>query len=190
MCLLSPSAQEYYVTPSPPPNPACPTDKHCHTLSYYANNTSTIFGEGKNISLLFLDGYHETDHLYIYQVQCLILAGADGSFNNGTPQAVVKMRNFTLSNGTLLRLENIALTESHMDVRSVERFVSRNVLYEITSLEIVSYSTKAVNIENSKFTGGDFFWHIKRQSSFPNRGDYKYSWHRNCFYYRNKWRFN
>ena len=57
--LLSPSllcgAQEYYVTPTQPPNTACPSGKPCHTLNDYAKNASSLLSRKDNVSLLFLD---------------------------------------------------------------------------------------------------------------------------------------
>ena len=60
--LLSPlplsGAQEYCVTPTQPPNPACPSGKPCHTLNDYAKNSSDLFSGKDDVSLLFLDGLH------------------------------------------------------------------------------------------------------------------------------------
>ncbi len=62
LCPLSLEAQEYYVTPTPPPNPDCPLDQPCHTLSYYASNVSSLFYDRENrenVYLLFIDGVQQ-----------------------------------------------------------------------------------------------------------------------------------
>ena len=56
----------YYVTPTPPPNLACPTGSPCHTLDNYAVNTSQLFGNEENITLIFLDGFHELNHDLVF----------------------------------------------------------------------------------------------------------------------------
>ena len=67
-CLLSviagrsSAAEEYYVSPTPLPNPNCPQGNHCHTLNQYAINSSQFFDNIENIFLLFLDGVHNLTH--------------------------------------------------------------------------------------------------------------------------------
>ena len=51
-------AEEYYVSPTQPPNPACPSGKPCYTLNDYAKNASSLFSGKGDVSLLFLDGVH------------------------------------------------------------------------------------------------------------------------------------
>ena len=54
--------QEYFVSPTPLPNPRCPQVNFCHTLNQYAANSSHFFNKIDNISLLFLDGVHNLIH--------------------------------------------------------------------------------------------------------------------------------
>ena len=74
-------AQEYYVTPTQPPNPACPSGKPCHTLNDYAKNSSDLFSGKDDVSLLFLDGLHNlSDYsLEITNKMCLTIAGVNVS---------------------------------------------------------------------------------------------------------------
>ncbi len=44
----------------PPPKAACPSD-NCHTLSYYASNSLSIFSGQQNVSMFFLPGIHTAD---------------------------------------------------------------------------------------------------------------------------------
>ena len=49
---------DYYVTPSLPPSPDCNKFKECHTLEYYAVNSSHFFYNKSNVSLIFFNGTH------------------------------------------------------------------------------------------------------------------------------------
>ncbi len=94
LCPLSPEAQEYYVTPTPPPNPDCSLDQPCHTLSYYASNTPSLFNNTDNVSLLFLDGFHTFNvSLEMYQVHSLTIAGVNELLEVQTSQVVIKYVN-------------------------------------------------------------------------------------------------
>ena len=67
---------EYYVTPTPGPNPDCPAGKPCHTLYEYARDNSSFFGNQANASLIFLSGVHNLNRsLDIMEMNQLILTG-------------------------------------------------------------------------------------------------------------------
>ena len=51
-------AVDYYVTPTPPPNPGCPIGKPCYTLNYYADHSQELFPNNFNVSMFFLGGSH------------------------------------------------------------------------------------------------------------------------------------
>ncbi len=102
-------AQEYYVTPTPPPNLDCPPEKPCHTLSYYASNASLLSNK-ENVSLVFLDGNHtlgtgsEENLLPIEFVQILFIKSFIGTKRNGV--SVVSIQ-FYLYNIYNLYVENM-----------------------------------------------------------------------------------
>ncbi len=147
-------ALEYHVTPTPLPNPACPMDKPCNTLAYYTSGNSTIFSEGQNVSLLFLDGYHEVDIVFIVEfskVQSLTLTSANKLFNNGAPRAIIKINTLSVRSAALFKLENIAVTNSNLVSGSVTQLVSQNVHYQRVFFLMTSVSTEIVSIENSAF---------------------------------------
>ncbi len=74
--LLTCGAQEYYVTPTPPPNPNCPSNEICETLSYYAVNGSTLLSHKDNVSLIFLEGDHSTtEYLYVQKTNFMTVMG-------------------------------------------------------------------------------------------------------------------
>ena len=109
--LLSPlplsGAQEYYVTPTQPPNPACPSGKPCHTLNDYAKNASFLFSGKDDVSLLFLDGTHTlSDSLDITNTTNVTMAGV----NVSTIKAGIRTENWiTISSVNIFRMENISL---------------------------------------------------------------------------------
>ena len=76
---------DYYVTPTPPPNLACPSGSPCHTLDNYAVNTSQLFGNEENITLIFLDGVHELNHdLVLSNLQEVVIMGLNNSLVDDT----------------------------------------------------------------------------------------------------------
>ena len=139
LCPLSPEAQEYYVTPTPPPNPDCPLDQPCHTLSYYVSNTPSLFNDRENVSLLFLDGVHVieikdmTTYSPIQKVKYLTIAGVNGLFDNGTPRASIQSDvsfPLRLTNVLVLEIKNIKLRRAHLSIENVKWFKSQNTFYE------------------------------------------------------------
>ncbi len=68
---------EYYVTPTPPPNPNCPGfEVLCETLTFYANNSNSLLTNKNSISLIFLEGNHSTmDNFYARQNNFTIVTG-------------------------------------------------------------------------------------------------------------------
>ena len=102
-------AQEYYVTPTPPPNAACPPDKPCHTLSYYASNAEHLFNTKENVSLFFLDGNHtlvDRLSLEIEQTHFLTVATINSSFNVPSPQASLLSVSIIMENISNLIVSN------------------------------------------------------------------------------------
>ena len=70
---------EYYVTPSQPPNKACPPGEPCYTLNEYALNYSTqLSNREDNVSLMFIGGSHNLDYtLKITNVKLLSIGSVD-----------------------------------------------------------------------------------------------------------------
>ncbi len=152
LCPLSPEAQKYYVTPTPPPNPDCPLDQPCHTLSYYASNASSLFNDRENVSLLFLDGVHNLDiSLVISQVQSLTIEGVNGLFNNGTPRASIQFNQAFPLQLKLLEVKNIKLLQAILSLFNVEWFISQNTFYEDSAVYILSATAKRVHITGSNY---------------------------------------
>ena len=57
-------AVNYYVTPSEPPNPACPAGETCETLDHYARNISKYFDGKDNVTMVFLGGIHKSTQCF------------------------------------------------------------------------------------------------------------------------------
>ena len=55
------SGVEYFVSPTPLPNPNCPEKSICHILSDYVRGSQLFFNSHNNISLLFLNGTHNLE---------------------------------------------------------------------------------------------------------------------------------
>ena len=161
LCPLSPEAQKYYVTPTPPPNPDCPLDQPCHTLSYYASNASSLFNDRENVSLLFLDGVHNNImdiSLVISRVQSLTIAGVNESLDDKNPRASIQ---FTLrmTNVSVLTVNNIQL-QSDLIICHVEWFICQDTIYENLTVSIFSSTTKGVLITDSTFLRSDIVAHF------------------------------
>lgn len=102
-------ASEFYVTPTQPPNPACPDEKPCYTLSDYASNESTLLNSEDNVSLLFLDGQHilTNQSLELSNIHNLTISGANDYFS---PQATIQAIVVSISNVSVLIMQNISIT--------------------------------------------------------------------------------
>ena len=109
-------AVEYYVTPTSPPNPSCPSDHPCYTLDQYNQNASQFFTEKGNLTLIFLDGIHNlSKHLLINNFDNVILAVNTNHFHNteitkDTPTATfrfVQRSHLELNNVVHLQIENV-----------------------------------------------------------------------------------
>ena len=84
------AVNEYYVTPTPAPNPYCPHDKPCHTLNEYARNSSSFFNNQTSIVLFFLNGRHKLTScdLLISKIESINFTVAQSNFK---PQAIIQM---------------------------------------------------------------------------------------------------
>ena len=148
--LLSPlplsGAQEYYVTPTQPPNPACPSGKPCHTLNDYAKNASFLFSGKDDVSLLFLDGIHTlSDSLEITNTtNVTMVAGV-----NVSTIRVVKINPkteswITISSVSIFRMENISLEGFYYNYANIARI-------SLEGIQIVTQNNLAVT---------NFYFHI------------------------------
>ena len=106
------SCDEFYVTPTQPPNTACPAGKPCHTLNYYANNASFSFNDTNNVALFFLDGVHVlTDQEFVLSnIHNLTLSGINDNFDIRIPQTVIKAVSIMISNVSYLNIRIINIT--------------------------------------------------------------------------------
>ena len=96
---------EYYVTPTSPPNTDCP--QPCHTLDYYALNT-TLLSNKENVSLLFLEGRHYLNHdLKISGIKKICLT----QFHSRSEITVIcdNHRHILFENITHLKISNLSI---------------------------------------------------------------------------------
>lgn len=161
-------AEEYYVTPTQPPNPACPSGKPCHTLNDYAKNTSSLFSGKDDVSLLFLDGVHILNLGYtileISNTTSLTMAGVNVSSMADNPKIYVKS-DIAIMNVSLIHMENISI-DAHNDdiipyndvtVTDVKNFTLNQLVLTNCLLVIVGTAEVHITISNSiyQFTSMD-----------------------------------
>ena len=164
--------QEYYVTPTPPPNPACPPDKPCHTLNYYSDNSSFLFTGRENVSLLFLNGLHESSgqSLTIKTVHTLIIAGVNDLFNTDDSQVLIIGISLTTTFTSDITMENIAIHNSSVSWQFLKWLKLQHVIFEHTRMSTFSPEVNGGFINHSKFSFSPLFllWTFTSTSSTNN----------------------
>ena len=129
-------AEEYYVTSTEPPNPACPSGKPCHTLNYYASN-ATLLDKKQNISLFFLKGTHNsTNHPFVLtSIQYLVVSSvSNASFKLVNPQVTIATANISFTNVSFMQMENIHLFDVVLYLNDSHWLCSNSVVYHNTKL--------------------------------------------------------
>ncbi len=113
------AAQEYFVTPTPPPNPNCPSDKPCQTLDYYATNT-TLLSNKNNVSLIFLEGNHQTSFFDVANSTTMTVAG------NNKEKVNILCSIFSLENVSNLTVKNLSFNNCYITFGSGHGLSSNN----------------------------------------------------------------
>ena len=169
LCPLSPEAQEYYVTPTPPPNPDCPLDQPCHTLSYYASNASSLFNNRDNVSLLFLDGPHNFNvSLEIVRVHYLTIAGATEILDLEYPQTVIKYLELHLETVLVFNIEKVTLEHSIISIFNVEVFNNQRTTYKHSTFSFNSVNAAQILIGQSKFMSTETIFSLQFAANVTN----------------------
>ncbi|XP_064405272.1 uncharacterized protein LOC135350422 isoform X1 [Halichondria panicea] len=150
LCPLSSKAQEYYVTPTPPPNPDCPADKPCHTLNYYANNTSSLLDSRENVSLLFLDGFHDSKVISIYHVCSLTIAPVSNSTLVSIRKTLLRIQSVSM-----LSLKSVSFKTAKLELIDVNWYSSQQTVFENSTIFAPSIRS-GVMIRNSVFMLSSF----------------------------------
>ena len=126
-------AVKYYVTPTPPPNPACPSDHPCYTLDQYRQNASQFFTEKGNLTLIFLDGIHNlSKSLSINNFKYVIItANTNDSHNpNHVPAVTIQLAEqstLTFSNLVRLQVHGVAIESKQLTVTNTATVILREV---------------------------------------------------------------
>ena len=170
-------ALEYYVTPSDVPhNPACPSDKPCHTLNNYAKNSSVWFHDKRSIiSLLFLDGEHNLteDNLQISSIDEIVIAGVNVSSSDTKDQCptihILSGCTIMLSQLSMVRIENVSLVSNFepfkfplsvsLKTTGVQNFTLYNMVSTNCSFKIETTSLMLCRGCSYYYTSIDF-WNI------------------------------
>lgn len=161
-------AVEYYVTPTPTPNPECPVDKPCHTIDEYAQRSSEFFNDQASISLLFLNGIHNltfgsimiTD-IKLFEMNSLrAIRGVYTNYPNFTVSIRIMCEecNITVQNGDLVKLEHI-LVISNADYRDQTRTTIRMVNISAVRKNIVALQKCNVvlyNVSNAELLEAEY----------------------------------
>ncbi len=146
--LLTCGAQEYYVTPTSPPNPNCPSDKLCQTLDYYANNASGLINGRENVSLLFMSGYHYSETIFeIANVDNFTIAGLDYQEIAST---TISLTQILISNGTMFTLKNIAISDTLLNVSDFQSMKNSKILCENSILSLRALQVDSILLTNSR----------------------------------------
>ena len=153
--------KEYYVTPTPAPNPDCPPGKECHTLYEYARDNSSYFGNKTNASLIFLNGVHNLNRsLYIQEMNQLILTGEKVVSNLENPEVIVDCAecNITLYDMQEISLQVLSLSFSTKQfagftIEKVNYFTQRNTSINLQTY-IIFYRVTSVDIFQSEYING------------------------------------
>ena len=153
--------QEYYVSPIPPPNPNCPSDKPCHTLRYYASNSSTLLSGRENISLIFLEGVHNSVHmtLEISDFTLLTLMGSSEFIFNNPEVEILNLTAF-IANGSSLVVKNFAMHFSQFNVTNVSNVNSYQLLLNGVVSTIIANTVNSISLLKSKLVASQWllFW--------------------------------
>ena len=158
-------AEEYYVTPTQPPNPACPSGKPCYTLNDYAKNASDLFSGKDDVSLLFLDGVHilAGQDLEITNTMSVNMAGVNVSNTADIPVIhIIKYSQISIMNVSILCMGNVSI-EGYIDdrtdssrpsttsisVKGIQSFTQNQLVTTNASLEILG--AVEVHMTNSRY---------------------------------------
>ena len=153
------TAEEYYVTPTDPPNPACHSGKPCYTLNHYAKNSSYLFSGKNEVILLFLDGIHDLSEqsLEISDTVSLTMAGVNVSHILENPQIhIFNGMNIGIGDISFFVVEHLTVFADNEDidvynvlVYGVQRFIQYFVVATNCTFEIEE--TTGVYIHDSTF---------------------------------------
>ena len=155
---------EYYVTPTPAPNPECPRDKPCHTLNEYAQNSSSFFNNQSSIVLLFLNGRHNLTScdLLISKIDFINFTGAVSNFNMLKLQVVIQIDwIIRLVNASAVHMHNVVIISSQpyttnaLEIIDVAEFTCYQVtIFLGPRCSLYLQNVRAVNISGSRFADG------------------------------------
>ena len=91
-----------YVTPTPPPNPDCPSGMPCQTLQHYFNNKS-LTEQRDNLTLIFISGEHTG-----FCEKTVINSAAFNVTGIGG-RVIIECANIELINAAAIYFENVTL---------------------------------------------------------------------------------
>ena len=156
---LTCQAQEYYVTPTTAANPDCPSGKPCHTLSYYASNTS-LFSNKNSISVVFLDGNYTLgtvlEEPLLFDVNTLVIKSINGTKRNSVLVFSIAMRLY-INN---LYVENMNFIDVELYIRLADNVFNGSVAVSITKFVgsnlYIYYSQPRIMYLRSSFIAVEF----------------------------------
>ena len=136
----------YYVTPTPPPNLDCPSNKSCQLFMCYRSCRVV----GINSTLLFLPGIHHgiaTQDLDAHEVYYIFSMIGIGPASDVILHSVSSIVYFFINTIEQVTLENLTIYGSEIMIQANLRIV--RCLFNVSSV-LVS-SQKIVNVEDSGF---------------------------------------
>ena len=170
----------YYVLPTEPcsHNGSCPSGKTCHTMDYYASNSSHYFSplhdHRINVTLYFICGVHNcAKHLDVHDLDKFAMIGTAGRLNvtinmplptklSPNPQDKGK-RTYTFMNVSNVRIENITINYISVSFEGKYcKFIAQNVDFHgyISStsplLSIINITGSQALLDNCTFQHNSF----------------------------------
>ena len=173
---------DYFVTPTPPPNIACPSGSPCHTLDDYAINTSQLFRDVENITLIFLDGFHMLKHNFTIsnRQEIVILAqGLNNSLDTLTTSVTINsscyvalLNVFSVTIEKLSVLKNGSSNETCLQVEGVKSFGGEQMILNNCSVLFnwLAFTKSEINISiaNSLFYQSQIETYLSFLQHAPN----------------------
>lgn len=155
---------EYYVTPTPAPNPDCPLDKPCHTLNEYAQNSSSFFDNQTSIILLFMNGQHNLTSckLLLSKLDSVNFTAAVSNFDILKPQVIIRINlKISLKNAAVVHIQNLKILSSRpygkdaLEIINAREFNCYQVVFFLGQRSVIYLqNVHAISLTQSHYTNG------------------------------------
>ena len=182
--------QEYYVTPSLPPSPDCSKFQQCHTLDYYARNSSYFFRNKMNITIILFPGKHSLTatlkssgtvhfHMRAYDLNeesmIHVLSGIGLSFTNVDSVTLTSVRVVAVREEPIIHLSNVknfkgqtlymANCDLFMDIKPSK--FAKEVVTHVTTMDTSNYTAQFA-LSDCEFLNSQLTINLHGQNALMN----------------------